>query len=181
MPPYISIKGPPPGPIDSVEEFVAHAHALETEASERYHDLADSMEVHNNHEVANLFRHLAQAGEKHAAHMLTFLRGREMPHIAPWDFKWGDGESPEMAPLSGVHYLMTPYHALDLARSVETSARQFYSTVSETTSDNEVRSLAGECAVEEGEHVDMIDQWIARYPQPEDGWDYDPDPPVSIE
>ena len=40
----------------SIEELLAHAHRMEAEASERYAELADQMEVHNNDEVATLCR-----------------------------------------------------------------------------------------------------------------------------
>ena len=43
----------------SVEELLAYSLAIEQEAAERYAELADQMEVHNNHEVAELFHKLA--------------------------------------------------------------------------------------------------------------------------
>jgi len=42
-------------PIASVPEFLAHALELEAESHERYRELAECMEVHNNPEVAELF------------------------------------------------------------------------------------------------------------------------------
>jgi hypothetical protein len=32
-------------------------------------------------------------------------------------------------------------------------------------------------AAEEREHVRLIEDWLARFPAPEAGWDEDPDPP----
>jgi hypothetical protein len=46
--------------IATLEDLLAHARDMEAEAAERYDDLADQMEVHNNHEVARLFRKLAE-------------------------------------------------------------------------------------------------------------------------
>ena len=37
-----------PGAIADLPELLAHAHAIEQEAFERYADLADQMETHNN-------------------------------------------------------------------------------------------------------------------------------------
>jgi rubrerythrin len=53
--------------IANVEDLLAHARTMEAEAAERYDDLADQMEVHNNHEVARLFRKLAEIEAKHIA------------------------------------------------------------------------------------------------------------------
>jgi hypothetical protein len=33
-------------------------------------------------------------------------------------------------------------------------------------------------AAEEREHVRLIGEWLSRYPEPEPGWDHDPDPPA---
>ena len=42
----------PASGIGSIDELMAYAYALEVEASERYADFADAMEMHNNREVA---------------------------------------------------------------------------------------------------------------------------------
>ncbi len=46
--------------IGSTEELLAYSLVMETEAVERVTDLADQMETHHNHEVADLFRKLAE-------------------------------------------------------------------------------------------------------------------------
>ncbi|MCB2102395.1 MAG: ferritin family protein [Rhodobacterales bacterium] len=165
--------------MDTVEEFLAHAHTLEAEASDRFNEMADSMEIHNNLEVAKLFRRLAHEGQKHAGQMLERAGGRELPSIAPWDLKLGGhGESPEAPSMEQAHYLMTPYHALDLARQAEMRVRDYYAAVAEASTNTDVVTLANELAAEEAEHVALIDEWITKYPKPEKDWDFDPDPPV---
>lgn len=161
----------------TVEEFLAHAVALETEVAERYQEIAESMQVHHNAEVADLFFELASASRKHAASMRERSEGKDLPKIAPWEFLWGDAEAPETPSMEHTHYLMTPYHALNLARSAEIQAQNFYTSAAETTPNAEVRNLALEFAYEEAEHVHLINTWITRYPEPEEGWDFDPDPP----
>lgn len=165
--------------IETMEVFLAHAHALELEAAEHYQEMADSMEMHHNHEVAKLFNGLALSGQKHADQILARAGGRKLPQIAPWDFKWGDGEAPETPSLEGVHYMMKPYHALDLAREAEIHAQKFYAAVAETSPHPEVREMASEFAAEEAEHVERLNAWISEHPVPEEGWDDDPDPPSS--
>lgn len=44
----------------TVAEFFAQALAIEIEASERYDELADQMETHNNHTIADIFRKMAR-------------------------------------------------------------------------------------------------------------------------
>ena len=43
----------------TVEEFMAHAWAMEAEAAERYEELAEQMLAHHNGEVAALFTKLS--------------------------------------------------------------------------------------------------------------------------
>lgn len=165
--------------IKTVEDFLAHAVALESEVAERYEEIANSMDVHNNTEVAELFHKLARASQKHAAEMRARSEGKLLPKLAPWDFNWGDTDAPETLPMGETHYLMTPYHALSLARRAEIQAQDYYMSVAEGTSNGEVRSLAQEFAYEEAEHVDLVNNLISRYPKPDDGWDFDPDSPAT--
>ncbi|MCP5368980.1 MAG: ferritin family protein [Hyphomicrobiales bacterium] len=167
--------------METVEEFLAHACAMESEVAERYEEMADSMAIHNNIEVADLLRRLSHEGQKHAAEIHARAEGKDLPRIAPWDFKWGDGEPPETPTMEDVHYLMTPYHALDMARKFESAAHDFYAAVADQSEDPEICRLAREFAEEEAGHVKLLNEWISRYPEPDEGWDYDPDPPTMPE
>lgn len=167
--------------IETVEELLAHGKALEEEAAERYEEIADAMEVHNNREVAALFRQLNEYALKHAAEINERAQGLTLPHISPWDYKWQNGSSPETASLEATHYLMTPYHALLVAHKAENGAHDFYATVAATSGNTQVRDLAAEFAEEEAGHVMLLEEWIQKTPKPEDGWDYDPDPPFMSE
>lgn len=167
--------------IDSVEEFLAHAYALEIEAVDCYEEIADSMEVHNNLEVAGLFRKLSGYGQKHAAEMVERAKGKDLPRIAPWDLKWPGMTAPETAAQEEAHYLMNPYQALELVHKSETNAQNFYAGVAKTSPNPEVQEMAAEFAAEEAEHVAILEDWMKKYPKPDDDWDYDPDPPVMPE
>ena len=92
-----------------------------------------------------------------------------------------DGEAPESAGTQNTHYLMTSYHALLVARKAEERARDFYAAVSRSSSNPEVKKMAAEFADEEAQHVSLILDWIDKHPEPEEGWDYDPDPPTMPE
>ncbi|MGB0713830.1 MAG: ferritin family protein, partial [Gammaproteobacteria bacterium] len=61
--------------IEELTEFLALAYLLEEESADRYHELADNMEVHNNPEASALFRKLAEFGELHAAEVVELAGG----------------------------------------------------------------------------------------------------------
>lgn len=161
---------------DTLELFFAHATTLEDESVERYQELADTMRVHNNDELANLFEKLAGYGEHHAAEIRQESEGLTLPILKPWEFRWVDAESPETAGFGDAHYLMTPYHALTFARENEQRGQQYYASVAEKSPHSEVARLAAEFALEEAEHVSLLDQWLSKVPPPGDDWDTELDP-----
>lgn len=167
--------------IQTIEDFLAHALTLETEAANGYEEIGDAMDVHNNPETAKLFHRFARYGRKHAAEVEELAAGVTLPQIAPWDFVWKDAESPEAPSVANVHYKMTPLQALELAMRAERQAHAFYSTVAEKTTNADVRKLALEFAEEEAEHVRILTEWMKAHPEPEKDWDYDPDPPSMPE
>lgn len=159
--------------------FLAHALELEIEAAERYDELADSMEAHNNPEVAKLFRDLGGYSRKHAEEVRAIAKEHgSLPKVAPWEFVWDStNESPEAASFEHAHYLMKPHHALKMALLSEQQGAKYYNSIAAETKDLEVARLAREFAQEEDGHVTLVKQWLERYPAPKDGWDDDPDPP----
>jgi len=149
--------------IESVSEFLAHAIAMEDESAEHYEMLADSMEIHNNDEVASVFRKLMKYSEKHADEVHDLAEGMVLPNIAPWDYNWNCPDFPEGGDCSEmVNYLMTARQALDIAMHNEIRGRDFYAWVARESPDAEVRRLAGEMADEEQEHVDLLQTMLER-------------------
>ena len=73
-------------PINSLGVLLAHALAMETDAAERYGELADQMEMHRKADVAGIFRRLAKAEQKHLDELEEMCAELDLPHIAPWDF-----------------------------------------------------------------------------------------------
>ena len=101
----------------TLEEFMAQALTMEREAAQRYEEIADAMEVHNNREVAQLFRTMAGYEAKHAEAIMAEMNWVDAPGVPPG--AWPAMESPEMIPSDAVHYLMHPWHALELALAAE--------------------------------------------------------------
>jgi len=164
--------------IETVPEFLVHAIELETESVQRYQELADSMETHNNEEVAGLFRRLATFSEEHADEVKARVQGQQLPEIPPWDFKWNCPGSPESDCMEGeVSYLMTTRQALELALHNETRGRDFYAHVAETSANAEVRRLANEMAEEETEHVQLLQKWVEHAQHLPEEPQEDMDPP----
>lgn len=52
----------------------------------------------------------------------------------------------------------------------------FYDAVKRLTASEEVRAAASELAAEEREHVELVQKLLNDYPEPDAGWDDDPDP-----
>ncbi|HZQ61247.1 MAG TPA: ferritin family protein [Casimicrobiaceae bacterium] len=160
----------------TLDDFMAQAIAMEHEAALRYEELADTMETHNNVEVAQLFRRMAAIERKHAAELMSQMGWSAAP-VAPgtiWERDGGEG--PESVASDSVHYLMQPYHALQLALANEQRAVQFFADLAVST-DGVVRHAARTLEAEEREHVALVKEWLARVPKPAEDWAEDPDPP----
>ena len=157
-------------------DFMAQAYTMEIEASQRYTEFADQMEVHNNLEVAQLFRKLAGIEGLHAKRILDEMGWPSLPAL-PVAFAWESMEAPETAPFDSLHYLMQPYHALEIAPRCELQAQRYFEGIAAGKAPAKVRAAAMEMAGEEREHVRLIREWMKKVPKPAAGWDHDPDPP----
>jgi len=144
--------------------FLAHAIALEREAAERYLELADMMEAHRNDEVSALFRDMVRYSRLHHDSIVERANGVALPAIGPWDYWWRT--PPEAGGDEGFDYTINAYDALLYARENELRAMNYYSEVGLNTSEPEVRRLAAEFAAEETEHVEALDEWLARTQRP---------------
>jgi rubrerythrin len=163
----------------TIEEFMAQALVMEREAAQRYNDLADAMEVHNNREVAQMFRTMAGYEAKHAEQIMAEMNWVEVPGVPSG--AWPAMEPPESVPSDEVHYLMHPWHALKLALAAEERAEAFFAELARVATDESVRRAALELQAEETEHVELVKAWLAKVPQPEGDWAVDPDPPRYID
>jgi rubrerythrin len=165
----------------SLEDLMAQALAMEREAVERYTEFADAMEVHNNVEVAALFRNMADYERRHAEQIIAQMGWTQVPPMPPGGFGWPGVEAPETVPIDAVEYLMRPWHALQLALGAEQRAEAFYGMLARTTPDAAVRRAAEEMQREEAGHVALVRQWLAKVPEPAPDWATDPDPPRESE
>ena len=87
----------------SLPEFLAHAIALEREAQERYHELADMMEAHLNLDTAKVFRDMVHFSKLHGDEIAERAKDVPLRKLNSWEFRWrishevgdddGDGET----------------------------------------------------------------------------------------
>lgn len=159
----------------SLDAFVAAAIAMEQEAAQRYEELADAMETHNNADVAQLFRRLAGIEARHADELLAQRGWTSVPLVPRIAFEGFEG--PETAGADAVHYLMTPWHALELALANEERAVRFFDALAAKAGDSAVRDAALAMKAEEEEHVALVREWMQKVERPPVDWAVDPDPP----
>lgn len=161
----------------TLEQFMAQAYAMELEAVERYTEFADMMETANNPEVAALFRTMAGYETKHAEQILAQMGWTQAPPPPPGLLTAPGMEAPEAMPIDEAHYLMQPWHALQLALSAERRAQAFFALLARMATTEPVRKAALELQAEEAEHVALVQAWLAKVPAPDPDWAVDPDPP----
>ena len=164
--------------IASIDELMAYAYALEVEASERYAEFADAMDAHNNREVAELFRKLARIEHRHAEQVLEDMGWLSPPPAPHGGYKWEGFEGPETGDVGELHYLMRPYHALQIALHNEKRAFVFFGGLVKQARNSKVKKAAEKMKEEEAEHVRLIEEWLKRTPRPDADWAIDPDPPA---
>jgi rubrerythrin len=165
----------------TLTEFMAQAWLMEVEAAQRYNEFADAMEMHNNRDVAAMFRTMAGYETKHADAIMVEMGWTEFPPVTPRSGDWPGAEGPETAPGDAVHYLMQPWHALALSLAAERRAEQFFVELARVAKVDSVRRAARELAAEEREHVELVLEWMKKVPKPDLDWSNDPDPPRNMD
>jgi rubrerythrin len=148
----------------NLAEFFAHSVELESEARDRYEELADAMEGHHNREVSEFFRRMAEEAKHHLAEVAELSQGLELPHLKAWDFQWPEEEPPETASYEAVHYRMSLRQAMTLALRNERAAEEFYRQCAHSAGDEETAKAASQFADEEAGHAEKLEQMIGELP-----------------
>jgi rubrerythrin len=145
-------------------DFLAHSLELESEAEERYAELAGAMAAHNNREVAEFFQRMAREAGLHREEVAELARGEELPALAPWEFRWPEPEAPESASYEAVHYRMGLREAIALALANEREAHRYYQNVADTAADEETSAVASTFAAEELQHAAALERLLGETP-----------------
>jgi rubrerythrin len=162
QPPYVS------GPLDtpvcnlSVAELLLHALVIELEAVQRYQQLSQMMEQIGNHKVAKIFARMSDIEAAHAAIIDEQIKGRKLPMLTPNQYLWPGLEPPENTDSGRLFHLMTPCQAMSLALDNEKRAYDFFASVIDDSTDEQVCEIAADFAVEEEQHVAWVEEWLAE-------------------
>ena len=162
QPPYVS------GPLDtpacklSVAELLLHALVIELEAVQRYQQLSQMMEQTGNRKVAEIFAKMSEIEAAHATIVDLHVKGRKLPMLTPNQYVWPGLEPPENADSGRLFHLMTPCQAMSLALDNEKHAYEFFANVVDDSTDERVREIAADFAVEEEQHVAWVEEWLAE-------------------
>ncbi len=146
----------------SVSELLLHALVIELEATHRYKVLADMMEQTGNMKVSKIFSEMSDIEAKHAESIDEQIKGRKLPVLTPSQYTWRGQDAPENTDSGCLFHLMTPTQAMQLALDNEKRAYEFYSDVVDDSTDERVREMAAEFAVEEEQHVAWVEEWLAE-------------------
>lgn len=146
----------------TVSELLLHALVIELEAKQRYEQFADMMRQSGNLRAAKIFQRMAAIEAEHAELIDKKIEGRELPLLTPSQFHWRGPEAPENTDSGRFFHLMTPCQAMELALDNERRAFEFFSDVVDDSTDECVREIAAELAVEEEQHVAWVEQWLAE-------------------
>lgn len=150
--------------IRTVEEFLAHALAIEREAAERYREFEAYFRDHSQEILAGLCGNLAGLEEEHFALLVKESRGRKLPVIAADEYRWLESGAPEAAARELFYRIASERHLLEVALHAEREAQRFFEWVALGTPDKKVRELAREMADEEAQHVRWVEQAIEYRP-----------------
>jgi rubrerythrin len=167
--------------VASLNDLLAAAYRIEIDAVERYGMLANQMETHNNPDLVKVFRDLARAEGIHGEEIRRLAGDFDVAAHARKIARFERGESPEEADLTSAHYMMTPWHALQLSLAGEQRALAYFTSIVETARDSKIKAMATELVEEETEHVNLVHRLLQRYPKPSASWADDLDPPASQE
>ena len=146
----------------TVAEFFAQALAIEIEASERYDELADQMETHNNHTIADIFRKMARIEGYCIATRSSGAPATRWSAAGPRAFMAGAGRS------RGDRHARSALQD-DAAPGADAGAPQrgtrhtkYFRGDRGSPEDPEIRAFAQTMAQDERHHVVLVDQWLEK-------------------
>lgn len=145
--------------------FFAHSVELESEAGDRYRELADTMAAHHNHKVAEFFLRMVAEVRHHLGEVTDLAKGMTLPELKAWEFNWPEAESPETASYEAMHYRMSLRDAMTLALQNERAAESYYRGVANSSGDEETAKIAGQFADEERSHAAELVRLLQELPE----------------
>lgn len=158
-------------PIRTIEEFFAHALAIEHEAAQRYREFQAHFAERGEEAIAGLCGNLAALEQEHYEFLLRRCSEFTLPPIDDHGYHWLEADSPEAPAGEFVYRVATPRQLMEIAFKAECAARSFFESVAQTAADAKVRAMAAEMAGEEEEHMHWIADAIEYMPTQDIDWD----------
>jgi rubrerythrin len=149
----------------NLADFLAHSLELESEARDRYAEMAESMAGHRNLPVADFFRRMAAEAEHHLQEVAELSADLTLPTLNAWEFDWPDAEPPETTSYEALHYRMSLRQAMTLALANEHAAERYYRQFASTSADAQTTAVATRFADEELGHAAELERLIADLPE----------------
>ena len=127
---------------EQLANFLAHSMELESEARERYLELADSMAAHFNGAVADFFRRMAHDAELHLSEVSELAAGMVLPTLKAWEFDF-HGSAHDLHDLyrGGAEFEFPRGHDADRGRSLLGLEREGFDPALEVFIDTEHDNL----------------------------------------
>ena len=145
--------------------FLAHSLELESEARQRYDELAESMAGHRNLPVAEFFRRMATEAEHHLQEVAELAGDTILPELKAWEFDWPEAEAPETSSYEALHYRMGLFEAMQLALGNERAAERYYRDFASASDDATTVATATRFADEELGHAAELERMMAPLPR----------------
>ena len=145
-------------PIKSLPEFLAHAIAIEQEATERYREFEEIYARRGEPLMAALCATLARLEGEHLEALRRRAGTLTLPDIPDGEHRWLEPHSPEAPPRAVMDAAGNRRDLLRIALRGEMGATLFFHWVARTATDAQVRELSREAAREEELHV----LWLER-------------------
>jgi rubrerythrin len=146
----------------SLCDAVDLAILVEEEARERYGELAEQLATHHNQEVARFFQRMVQVETSHESVLTSRRRTlfRDQPRKVTREMIF-DVEAPAY---DDARADMSVRQALEMARTAETKARDFFVRALAVIRDPEVSDFFLQLRDEEVEHLHLVEAQLAKLP-----------------
>jgi rubrerythrin len=143
-------------PIATVEEFYAHALAIEREAAERYSEFTAYFTDRGEDALAGLAASLASMEREHFEELAAACAALELPVVDAGACRWLEAGAPDTSARELLYRVATPRMLLEIALAAEYRAHAFFVGIARSAPLKEVRELASVMVAEESQHV----QWV---------------------
>jgi rubrerythrin/ferredoxin len=146
--------------IGSVAEFYGYAMQVEQDAIDHYNELAAAMEKAGQKDVADLFLQLADYSRIHLGEVKALAA--KPSGTLPSHYMWPHHVTPGQAETWAGDPTLARLDALRAALQGERRGYDFYCAISDNSKDEELAKKARGFVLEEGDHVSILERWIAR-------------------